>query len=104
MIWEVSQVKRTKEWEHNSLANVWSTTKGVAAIIAHAYENDLIDYDEKVCFEFGCNERRNCRFLSHPWQQSRDTTKNCPILEPEQLQISFLTYGWLIELILNWKS
>ena len=27
-----SSKEKTKEWEQNTLANVWSTTKGVAAI------------------------------------------------------------------------
>ena len=67
-----SSKEKTKEWEQNTLANVWSTTKGVAAItLAHAYENDLIDYDEKVCEywpEFGCNGKEEITvgmLLSH---------------------------------------
>ena len=32
-----SNKEKTKEWEQNTLANVWSTTKGVAALtLAHA--------------------------------------------------------------------
>jgi CubicO group peptidase (beta-lactamase class C family) len=67
-----SSKEKTKEWERNTLANVWSTTKGVAAItLAHAYENDLIDYEEKVCEywpEFGCNGKEEITvgmLLSH---------------------------------------
>ena len=32
-----SSKEKTKEWEQNTLANVWSTTNGIAAItLAHA--------------------------------------------------------------------
>ena len=81
-----SSKEKIKEWERNTLANVWSTTKGVAAItLAHAYENDLIDYDEKVCEywpEFGCNGKEEitvvCFYLIKlvfvvPWQQKLKT-------------------------------
>ena len=38
--------EKTSPWEKNTLATVWSTTKGIAAItIAYAYEKGLIDYE-----------------------------------------------------------
>ena len=42
-------VNKTKTWKKNTLATVWSTTKGVAALTsALAVERGLLDYDEKV--------------------------------------------------------
>ena len=59
-------------WEKNTLATVWSTTKGIAAItIAYAFEKGLIDYEEKVSKywpEFGCNGKEEITvgmLLSH---------------------------------------
>ena len=41
--------EKNKEWERDTLANVWSTTKGITALtIAHAYEQGILDYEEKV--------------------------------------------------------
>ena len=54
-----SDKEQKTEWKRNTLANVWSTTKGVAAIaLAHAVEKGLLDYEEPVSKywpEFGCN-------------------------------------------------
>ena len=41
--------EKNKEWKRDTLANVWSTTKGITALtIAHAYEQGILDYEEKV--------------------------------------------------------
>ena len=49
-IWSgYSDADETKLWKRNSLATVWSTTKGVAAItVALAVERGLLNYSEKV--------------------------------------------------------
>ena len=59
-------------WERNTLANVWSTTKGVAAItLAYAVEKGFLDYEENVSTywpEFGCNGKEDITvgmLLSH---------------------------------------
>lgn len=64
--------EKTSPWEKNTLATVWSTTKGIAAItIAYAFEKGLIDYEEKVSKywpEFGCNGKEEITvgmLLSH---------------------------------------
>ena len=50
-------------WERDTLATVWSTTKGIAALtIAYAFENGLIEYEEKVSKywpEFGVNGKED---------------------------------------------
>ena len=122
-----SSKEKTKEWEQNTLANVWSTTKGVAAItLAHAYENDLIDYEEKVCEywpEFGCNGKEEITvgmLLSHQagicgsmatkaedyYDQkimANELALMKPIWEPGTASgYHSMTYGWLTsELILR---
>ena len=64
--------QKTKTWEQDSLATVWSTTKGVAAITcALAVEKGLLDYEKKVSHfwpEFGCNGKEDITvemLLSH---------------------------------------
>ena len=59
-------------WERDTLATVWSTTKGIAALtIAYAFENGLIEYEEKVSKywpEFGVNGKEDITvgmLLSH---------------------------------------
>ena len=59
-------------WEQDTLANVWSTTKGVAATcVALMVEKKLLDYDEKVTHywpEFGLNGKEDITvgmLLSH---------------------------------------
>ena len=122
-----SSKEKTKGWEQNTLANVWSTTKGVAAItLAHAYENDLIDYEEKVCKywpEFGCNGKEEITvgmLLSHQagicgsmatkaedyYDQkimANELALMKPIWEPGTASgYHSMTYGWLTsELILR---
>ena len=122
-----SSKEKTKEWEQNTLANVWSTTKGVAAItLAHAYENDLIDYDEKVCEywpEFGCNGKEEitvgmllshqagiCGSMATKAEDYYDQKKMAnelalmkPLWEPGTASgYHSMTYGWLTsELILR---
>ena len=72
-IWSgYSDADETKPWERNSLATVWSTTKGVAAItVALAVERGLLDYSEKVSHywpEFSENGKENITvemLLSH---------------------------------------
>ena len=122
-----SSKEKTKGWEQNTLANVWSTTKGVAAItLAHAYENDLIDYEEKVCEywpEFGCNGKEEITvgmLLSHQagicgsmatkaedyYDQkimANELALMKPIWEPGTASgYHSMTYGWLTsELILR---
>ena len=67
-----SDKDRQNKWEKDTLATVWSTTKGVAAItLAYAYEKGLFDYEEKVSKywpEFGCNGKEDITvgmLLSH---------------------------------------
>ena len=67
-----SNSNKESVWEKNTLATVWSTTKGVAAItLAYAYEKGLLDYEEKVSKywpEFGCNGKEDITvgmLLSH---------------------------------------
>jgi len=72
-IWSgYSDADETKLWERNSLATVWSTTKGVAAITcALAVERGLLDYSEKVSHywpEFSVNGKEDITvemLLSH---------------------------------------
>ena len=64
--------QKTNLWSQDSLATVWSTTKGVAAITcALAVQKGLLDYEEKVSHywpEFGCNGKEDITvgmLLSH---------------------------------------
>ena len=109
-----------KEWSRDTLATVWSTTKGVAAItLAHAYENDLFDYEEKVAKywpEFGCNGKEDITvgmLLSHQagicgssadkvedyYNQkimADELAKMTPLWEPGTASgYHSMTYGWL---------
>jgi len=109
-----------KEWSRDTLATVWSTTKGVAAItLAHAYENDLFDYEEKVAKywpEFGCNGKEDITvgmLLSHQagicgssankvedyYNQkimADELAKMAPLWEPGTASgYHSMTYGWL---------
>ena len=109
-----------REWSRNTLATVWSTTKGVAAItLAHAYEKGLLDYEEKVAKywpEFGCNGKEDITvgmLLSHQAGICGSTTnkvedyydqkimadelaKMTPLWEPGTASgYHSMTYGWL---------
>ena len=114
-------------WERNTLANVWSTTKGVAAItLAYAVEKGLLDYEENVSTywpEFGCNGKENITvgmLLSHQagicgssatkaedyYDQklmSNELAQMTPIWEPGTASgYHSMTYGWLTsELIIR---
>ena len=114
-------------WERDTLATVWSTTKGIAALtIAYAFENGLIEYEEKVSKywpEFGVNGKEDITvgmLLSHQagicgsetnnvddyYEQSimaRELANMTPIWEPGTASgYHSLTYGWLVsELILR---
>ena len=119
--------EKTSPWEKNTLATVWSTTKGIAAItIAYAFEKGLIDYEEKVSKywpEFGCNGKEEITvgmLLSHQagicGSRSKDVedyysqkvmakelANMKPIWEPGTASgYHSMTYGWLTsELILR---
>ncbi|MFJ3582073.1 serine hydrolase domain-containing protein [Streptomyces sp. NPDC090127] len=60
---------RTRRWEHDTVVNVWSTTKGVTALCAHVLaDRGLLDLDAPVASywpEFGAagKERLPVRFL-----------------------------------------
>src|SRR5580692_6659169 len=63
---------RTKPWTRNSLANVWSSTKGVtAAAVAVLVGRGLIRYEDKVASvwpEFAANGKENvtiAQLMSH---------------------------------------
>ena len=114
-------------WERDTLATVWSTTKGIAALtIAYAFENGLIEYEEKVSKywpEFGVNGKEDITvgmLLSHQagicgsetnnvddyYEQSlmaRELANMTPSWEPGTASgYHSLTYGWLVsELILR---
>ena len=114
-------------WERNTLANVWSTTKGVAAItLAYAVEKGLLDYEENVSTywpEFGCNGKEDITvgmLLSHQagicgsnatkaedyYDQklmSNELAQMTPIWEPGTASgYHSMTYGWLTsELIIR---
>ena len=67
-----SDKEKNTIWEQDTLANVWSTTKGVAATcVALMVEKKLLDYDEKVTHywpEFGLNGKEDITvgmLLSH---------------------------------------
>ena len=122
-----SDKDQTKQWNRNTLATVWSTTKGVAAItIAHAFENKLIEYERKVSEywpEFGCNGKEDITvgmLLSHQAGICGSKTDNVedyysqsvmakrlasmhPIWEPGTASgYHSMTYGWLVsELIIR---
>ena len=117
----------TEIWDRNTLATVWSTTKGIAAItIAYAFEKGLIDYEEKVSKywpEFGCNGKEDITvgmLLSHQAGICGSKTNNAedyysqstmanelanmkPIWEPGTASgYHSMTYGWLTsELIIR---
>jgi len=64
--------EKLKSWKQDSLATVWSTTKGVAALTcALAVERELLDYNKKVSYywpEFGCKGKEDitvAMLLSH---------------------------------------
>ena len=122
-----SDKDQTKQWNRDTLATVWSTTKGVAAItIAHAFENELIEYERKVSEywpEFGCNGKEDITvgmLLSHQagicgsktdnvedyYSQSvmaKELANMHPIWEPGTASgYHSMTYGWLVsELIIR---
>ena len=62
-----SDKEKNTIWEQDTLANVWSTTKGVAATcVALMVEKKLLDYDEKVTHywpEFGLNGKEDITCL-----------------------------------------
>ena len=119
--------EQTNPWNKNSLATVWSTTKGVAAITcALAVEKGLLDYEEKVSHywpEFGCNGKEDITvgmLLSHQAGICGSATNNVkdyysqstmaeelaamkPIWEPGTASgYHSMTYGWLTsELIIR---
>jgi CubicO group peptidase (beta-lactamase class C family) len=120
-------VNKTKTWKKNTLATVWSTTKGVAALTcALAVERGLLDYDEKVSYywpEFSSNGKENvtvAMLLSHQAGICGTETKNIDDYYNQELMASKLasmtpiwkpgsesgyhsmTFGWLVsELILR---
>ena len=122
-----SDKDQTKQWNRDTLATVWSTTKGVAAItIAHAFENKLIEYERKVSEywpEFGCNGKEDITvgmLLSHQagicgsktdnvedyYSQSvmaKELANMHPIWEPGTASgYHSMTCGWLVsELIIR---
>ena len=119
--------QQTNPWNKDSLATVWSTTKGVAAITcALAVEKGLLDYEEKVSHywpEFGCNGKEDITvgmLLSHQAGICGSATNNVkdyysqstmaeelaamkPIWEPGTASgYHSMTYGWLTsELIIR---
>jgi len=119
--------EQTNPWNKDSLATVWSTTKGVAAITcALAVEKGLLDYEEKVSYywpEFGCNGKEDITvgmLLSHQAGICGSATNNVkdyysqstmaeelaamkPIWEPGTASgYHSMTYGWLTsELIIR---
>ena len=122
-----SDKDKINSWQQNTLATVWSTTKGVAAItIAYAYEKGLLDYEEKVSKywpEFGCNGKEDITvgmLLSHQagicgsntnevsdyYDQktmASELAQMTPIWEPGTASgYHSMTYGWLTsELIIR---
>ena len=118
---------KTNLWSQDSLATVWSTTKGVAAITcALAVEKRLLDYEEKVSHywpEFGCNGKEDITvgmLLSHQAGICGSATNEVkdyysqetmaeelaamkPIWEPGTASgYHSMTYGWLTsELIIR---
>ena len=119
--------QKTNPWNQDSLATVWSTTKGVAAITcALAVEKGLLDYEEKVSHywpEFGCNGKEDITvemLLSHQSGICGSATNEVqdyysqktmaeelaamkPIWEPGTASgYHSMTYGWLTsELIIR---
>ena len=119
--------QKTNLWNQGSLATVWSTTKGVAAITcALAVEKGLLDYEKKVSHywpEFGCNGKEDITvgmLLSHQAGICGSTTNEVtdyynqktmaeelaamkPIWEPGTASgYHSMTYGWLTsELIIR---
>ena len=122
-----TDIQKTNPWNQNSLATVWSTTKGVAAITcALAVERGLLDYEEKVSHywpEFGCNGKEDITIgmlLSHQAGICGSTTSDVedyynqqtmaeelaamkPIWDPGTASgYHSMTYGWLTsELIIR---
>ena len=122
-----SDKDRQNKWEKDTLATVWSTTKGVAAItLAYAFEKGLFDYEEKVSKywpEFGCNGKEDITvgmLLSHQagicgsnaesvedyYDQkimAEELAQMAPIWEPGTASgYHSMTYGWLTsELIIR---
>jgi len=122
-----ADAKKTKQWERETLATVWSTTKGVAAITcALAVQRGLLDYDKKVSTywpEFGCEGKEDITvgmLLSHQAGICGAQTNNEQDFYNQKLMASKLasmkpiwkpgsasgyhsmTFGWLIsELILR---
>ena len=122
-----SDKDKINTWQQNTLATVWSTTKGVAAItIAYAFEKGMLDYEEKVSKywpEFGCNGKEDITvgmLLSHQagicgsntnevsdyYDQktmASELAQMTPIWEPGTASgYHSMTYGWLTsELIIR---
>ena len=127
-IWGGHRDKEKKlAWEQNTLANVWSTTKGVAATcVALMVEKGLLDYNAKVAEywpEFGVNGKEDITvgmLLSHQAgicgtedaeiddyysheSMSKRLENMTPIWEPGTASgYHSMTYGWLAgELVLR---
>ena len=104
-------IERTKPWEEDTIVNVFSVTKGVAATcIAKLIDEGKLDVNNKVSFywpEYGCNGKENTKvsdLLSHrsamfgfqegmpsgPWQNWEVFTKALesqkPFKEPGSAQ------------------
>ena len=115
------------DWKRETLANVWSTTKGITALtLAHLHEQGLLDYEEKVSTywpEFGNNGKENITvgmLLSHQagicgsytdnvndyYNQSimaKELSEMSPLWDPGTASgYHSITYGWLAsELIIR---
>ena len=115
-------IKRTKPWEEDTIVNVFSVTKGIAATcIAKLIDEGKLDVNNKVSFywpEYGCNGKENTKvsdLLCHrsamfgfqegmpsgSWQNWEAFTKALasqkPFKEPGTSQgYHALTFGWLV--------
>lgn len=120
-IWSgYSDKEKNIDWERGTLANVWSTTKGITALtLAHLHQQGRLDYEEKVSTywpEFGCNGKEDVTvgmLLSHQAGICGSNTNNVedyydqavmaselaqmkPLWEPGTVSgYHSLTYGWL---------
>ena len=114
--------QRTKPWQHDTIVNVFSVTKGVTAICAaKLIEQGHLDLHQKVSHywpEYGCNGKENTTVLDlmchrggmfgfrdepplDQWTHWNAFTEmlaaQAPFVEPGSVQAYHaLTFGWLV--------
>jgi len=113
---------RTQRWQQDTIVNVWSVTKGVAAICAaRLIEQGKLDLEQKVAHywpEYGCHGKQNTTVMdilchragmfgfadtipADQWKNwdlfTQKLANQAPFVTPGSLQgYHAITFGWLV--------